>query len=1020
MGALHAARSLNSLLVVLIVAGLTTVAAVILSMMTAQLSRNTDELLGAQLNTACKALVATMEQRFASVLYAHNSTKNTLRMDPAFSDAKPMAELGADSARSMILGPMQNSLAKMLDTVLSATNFWNILIYHPNGRITGFDSAFGRATGLWNYIESSDLYFHAYPMGVPSSDEAQALFGVPWQGWPPYAPSLGYLDTSQVMSDFRALDPSKDWDLYEASTGLSLGRIQLMYDGTLIDYGPLTGNATCYSIPPTVWNIFWTRAIAEGIGCQVAFEGVWAYNETGALELRDTLTGATIGKNGTLLAGGTYNSTADRGAWVFTHQYGSKKFNAYGFHFLPYVGRTRPYFIDKADGGLLDQSVDGEYGWYGPYAVPLTTRLIISAATAVHSRVDTNGTLLPNGQTKFAGVLLSDTPLEDVSLALTDYIDQLDVPEESRAKTVIFVVTSDEPRTMVAASNVAGRSLADVADEIDVTTGTGDNQEVAGDETVYRCPTPQLCEAAPMAESGNKLIAEAATDVTRHRFTFDGDVYLMRTADLNSLKLRWLVGIIVPEDPYTAGPRKSTQDAILLAVLIAFGVLVLWSALQHVLVARPLSQVSRGIKALGDMQLDEAARHVRRTSSGITTIDSLLHGFHEARRHLLAWRTQETQRRVALEKEKAARNLASVVEAQANASQLMHPMVLVPASTFLSLGQLTPYETLRLQAKLTFLDTLEQLVKFKQEKKVLFLSHQWLGWGAPDPNGVHYAAMSRATREAVAMLLPGMSSSEAYERTYVWVDFGSIAQEHRGMQVMAISSLPVYAAYSDAFIVVAPKAEHAQTKLPCDLGTYSTRGWCRAEMLSKVCGSGLEHMYVYNDDEGAAATGGDGGAGGKLEPVTMQHLKRLSLHVFEGQFSCCALKHANCTRCDKQELALPVLGLYSLVLTRRSQPHMAEIASLIENDKSTFFPSHIDYIYGKDGEKSETRPLMDGLVEVMEEYVAPKKQPICLPTVQAGDDEKPPSVNGASVTKAGAVVKGKKSRVYAVDIDRGD
>ena len=154
----------------------------------------------------------------------------------------------------------------------------------------------------------------------------------------------------------------------------------------------------------------------------------------------------------------------------------------------------------------------------------------------------------------------------------------------------------------------------------------------------------------------------------------------------------------------------------------------------------------------------------------------------------------------------------------------------------------------------------------------------------------------------------------------------------------------------------------------------------------------------------------------------MQHLKRLSLHVFEGQFSCCALKHANCTRCDKQELALPVLGLYSLVLTRRSQPHMAEIASLIENDKSTFFPSHIEYIYGKDGEKSETRPLMDGLVEVMEEYVAPKKQALCLPTAQGGD-EKPPSVNGASVTKAGAAAKGKKSsaRVYAVDLfDGGD
>ena len=516
-----------------------------------------------------------------------------------------------------------------------------------------------------------------------------------------------------------------------------------------------------------------------------------------------------------------------------------------------------------------------------------------------------------------------------------------------------------------------------------------------------------------MAESGTRLIAAAANDVPRPRFTLDGETFLMRTAELNRHKIRWLVGIIVPEEPYVAGPRKSTQDAILIAVGISVGVLIVWSALQHYLIARPLSSISQGIKALGDMELDEAGRHVRSASSCITTIDQLLRGFHDARRHLLAWRTQETQRRVALEKEKAARNLASVVEAQANASQLMHPMVLVSASTFLALGKLTSYETLRGEGKLTFLDTLEQLVAFRRAKKVLFLSHQWLGWGAPDPDGVHYAAMARATREAVAMLFTGgTSSEEAYERTYVWVDFGSIAQEHRGMQVMAISSLPVYSAYSDAFIVVAPTARHAQTGMPCDLDSYATRGWCRAEMLSKVCGSGLEHFYVFDDDEG-------GGTGGKLEPVTMERLQRLSLHVFDGQFSCCALKHANCTRCDKQELALPVLGLYSLVLTRREQPHMGEIARLIESDKAKFFPSHIDFIYGADGSQSERRPLMDGLVEVMEDYVAPKKQEgwqeahVEKPAAAMGP-EKAPSVidgNGTKTAAKSAPKRPTKARV---------
>ena len=62
MRVFRSARSLNSLLVVLLVAGLSTVAAVILSMMSSRLSRNTDTLLSNHLSTACKALVATMEQ----------------------------------------------------------------------------------------------------------------------------------------------------------------------------------------------------------------------------------------------------------------------------------------------------------------------------------------------------------------------------------------------------------------------------------------------------------------------------------------------------------------------------------------------------------------------------------------------------------------------------------------------------------------------------------------------------------------------------------------------------------------------------------------------------------------------------------------------------------------------------------------------------------------------------------------------------------------------------------------------
>lgn len=165
-------------------------------------------------------------------------------------------------------------------------------------------------------------------------------------------------------------------------------------------------------------------------------------------------------------------------------------------------------------------------------------------------------------------------------------------------------------------------------------------------------------------------------------------------------------------------------------------------------------------------------------------------------------------------------------------------------------------------------------------------------------------------------------------------------------------------------------------------------------------------MYIY------------GGAGAQLERVSQASLKKLSLHVFEGAFSCCALKHVGCTRCDKQELALPMLGLYSLVLKRRHEAHMAEIAQMIENDKNRFFPSHIDFIHGTQGELSERRPLLDELVETMEAFMSPGGD-TAAEMAHAIVDEAAPVLRSSQVDngKVGKTSKkaGKKSRVYALD-----
>eukprot|EP00966_Prymnesium_polylepis_P077240 1789218-Prymnesium_polylepis.1 len=54
------------------------------------------------------------------------------------------------------------------------------------------------------------------------------------------------------------------------------------------------------------------------------------------------------------------------------------------------------------------------------------------------------------------------------------------------------------------------------------------------------------------------------------------------------------------------------------------------------------------------------------------------------------------------------------------------------------------------------------------------------------------------------------------------------------MQLLAINSLAPYAACAHAFAVIAPRVPHRETKVMCNLTTYSKRMWCRAENLCHV------------------------------------------------------------------------------------------------------------------------------------------------------------------------------------------
>ena len=80
-------------------------------------------------------------------------------------------------------------------------------------------------------------------------------------------------------------------------------------------------------------------------------------------------------------------------------------------------------------------------------------------------------------------------------------------------------------------------------------------------------------------------------------------------------------------------------------------------------------------------------------------------------------------------------------------------MVTMCAEVFNSWGKLVAYED-ALNQHLWHLQTMDMINTFLQEhqRKIIFYSHQWLAWLQPDPKGVQYHAMVRATDAIVVRM----------------------------------------------------------------------------------------------------------------------------------------------------------------------------------------------------------------------------------------------------------------------------
>ncbi|CAK0892578.1 unnamed protein product [Prorocentrum cordatum] len=208
----------------------------------------------------------------------------------------------------------------------------------------------------------------------------------------------------------------------------------------------------------------------------------------------------------------------------------------------------------------------------------------------------------------------------------------------------------------------------------------------------------------------------------------------------------------------------------------------------------------------------------------------------------VAWVAHTFIQKRRLQRQEEERQLQMIEDAVSAMRDLRFPMVVLQMKTFRDMGSFVSHEELRKNhgSKLAWLDTPDDIDKFVTDNFIIFLSHQWLSWTAPDPDNLQY----ECARSAVADC--ALQKEWDPENVHVWLDVCSIPQKNKSQQSCAISSLPIYASSAHAFIVVAPEAVHKDLCQMCSLETYQNRAWCRAELLSHSLTHGVDDMYLAN------------------------------------------------------------------------------------------------------------------------------------------------------------------------------
>ncbi|CAE7567257.1 ANK2 [Symbiodinium sp. CCMP2592] len=142
------------------------------------------------------------------------------------------------------------------------------------------------------------------------------------------------------------------------------------------------------------------------------------------------------------------------------------------------------------------------------------------------------------------------------------------------------------------------------------------------------------------------------------------------------------------------------------------------------------------------------------------------------------------------------------------------------------------------------------LVEWRPSLLTIFVSHQWLSSWHPDPDGLQLKILQKALRNTIDGTVKVESDvvsqlRQQYRRlgekdraqlanAYVWLDWFSIPQIPNSKAELGIQSIPFYVGACHLFVALVPPLRHFSSQQDCDLASWLSRGWCRAEMWCQL------------------------------------------------------------------------------------------------------------------------------------------------------------------------------------------